>query len=177
MPIYEFYCPKNQKIYSFLARSLAYAGVTPRCPDNPKYPMERLVSGFAVTGRAKETPDAAPDGMDDPKMEAAMAQMEREFSTLDSENPDPKQLAQVMRRMSSLTGEAMPPQAEEMIRRMEAGEDPDKLDEEYGDAPDPFGGDMEGGTGDEDSGPGKVKARRRRTTRDPVLYDISEYVD
>src|SRR5215210_2819635 len=100
MPIYEFYCRNNQKIYSFLARSLAYAGKTPRCPENPKFRMERLVSGFAVTGRAKEAPAAGAGGMDDPKMDAAMAEMEREFSTLDTENPDPKRLAQVMRKMS-----------------------------------------------------------------------------
>jgi hypothetical protein len=50
----NFYCPDNRKIYSFFARSLAYAGKTPRCPDNPKLRMERMISRFAVTGRAKE---------------------------------------------------------------------------------------------------------------------------
>ena len=37
----------------------------------------------------------------------------------------------MMRKMSSLTGEKIPETMEEMIRRMEAGEDPEKLEEEY----------------------------------------------
>ena len=40
MPIYEFFCPGNNKIYSFLARSLGYSGKVPRCPDDAKLPME-----------------------------------------------------------------------------------------------------------------------------------------
>ena len=72
MPIYEFICPKNQRIYSFFARSISYADKIPKCPDNPKWKLERLLSNFAVTGRAKE-PSAGPAGdMDDSKMEAAM---------------------------------------------------------------------------------------------------------
>jgi hypothetical protein len=96
MPIYEFYCPDNHKIYSFLARSLAYSGKTPRCPDNPKLRMERMISRFAVTGRAKEEGDTLPgSGPDDTRMEAAMAEMEREFGGMDSENPDPRQVARL----------------------------------------------------------------------------------
>src|SRR4051812_36169585 len=120
MPIYEFYSPQTRKIYSFLARSLAYAGKIPRCPDNAKAKMEKLVSSFSVTGRAKEKPEAGPeaDPGDDPRMEQAMAEMEREFGGMDEENPDPRQLARMMRKMSSLTGEKMPAQMQEMIARM-----------------------------------------------------------
>jgi hypothetical protein len=32
MPIYEFYSPDNNRLYQFLARSLAYRDKTPRCP-------------------------------------------------------------------------------------------------------------------------------------------------
>src|SRR5438552_5182 len=127
MPIYEFYCPDNNKLYSFYARSLADAGKTPRCPENAKYRLERVASTFAVTGRAKEkTEFPAAAGMDDSRMEAAMAEMEREFSGMSDENPDPRQLARMMRKMSSLTGEKIPGEMDEMIRRMEAGEDLEK---------------------------------------------------
>src|SRR6187401_2703245 len=109
MPIYEFYCPDNHKIYSFFARSLAYSGRTPRCPDNPKLRMERMISRFAVPGRAKEEPDTLPGSdPDDTRMEAAMAEMEREFGGMDSENPDPRQMARMMRRMTSIMGENVP---------------------------------------------------------------------
>ena len=182
MPIYEFFCPDNNKIYSFLARSLSAAGKTPRCPENAKFRMERVVSPFAVTGRAKEEKaDTSGDDLNDPRMESMMADMEREFSGMDEENPDPRQLARMMRRMTELSGEKTPAAMEEMIRRMEAGEDPEKLEEEYGDAFEEF----EGGLGDGDAGadaetePGGIRARlrRRRPSRDPQLYEMSEYID
>lgn len=188
MPIYEFFCPDNRKIYSFFARSLALAGKTPRCPDNPRYRMEKLLSQFAVIGRAKEpAADGAgggPEDLDDGKMAAAMAAMEREFGNLGEGDPDPKQLGRMMRKMSDLTGEKLPPAMAEMIARMEQGEDPEKLEEEYGDAMDELGegggeGDEAGaGGGPEGSAVGRILRRvRRRITRDPKLYEMAEYVD
>lgn len=181
MPIYDFYSPDNHKVYSFYARTFAHADKTPRCPDNPKFRMERAVSRFAVTGRAKETPDlpGGPEG-DDPRMEAAFAEMEREFSGMDTENPDPRQLARMMRKMSGLTGEKIPGEMDEMIRRMEAGEDPDKLEEEYGDA---MGDESSedaadpGAAGEKETGlRERLRSFRRRPTRDPALYEMSDYL-
>ena len=175
MPIYEFYCPDNHRIYSFFARSLAHAGKTPRCPDHPKHKMERMMSRFAVTGRAKEKPDLPPGAdMDDPRMDAMMAQMEREIGSLDDENPNPRQLGHLMRKMSEMSGEKMPQEMNEMIRRLEAGEDPERLEEEMGDL---MG---EDGMPSDGAGESKIKARLRRLSRqpqrDPVLYEMSEFV-
>ena len=177
MPIYEFYCPDNHRIYSFFARSLAHAGKIPRCPDNAKLRMERMISSFSVTGRAKEKTDAPAGGdFDDARMEAAMAQMEREFGGMDSENPDPRQLARMMRKMSDVTGEKVPAQMEEMIRRMEAGEDPEKLEAEMGDAMNEEGAEADGGDA-ESKAKRALRARLRgQPVRDPVLYEMSEFV-
>ena len=71
MPIYEFYCPDNNKLYSFLARTLAYRDKLPVCPDGEGFRMERRVSPFAVIGKAKE--ESADDpfaDMDESKMES-----------------------------------------------------------------------------------------------------------
>lgn len=189
MPIYEFYSPETNKVYSFFARSLAQGQRIPRCPDDPKARMERCVSSFAVTGRAKENEDS-PDGadFDDPRMEAAMAQLEREMSGLDEENPDPRQLGHLMRRMSELTGEKLPGQMEEMVRRLELGEDPDRLEEEYGDAFDDDGAmdDADGmgmghaGDAGADASEGRVRRwwrRQRGRQRDPKLYEMGDYLD
>lgn len=178
MPIYEFYCPQTNKIYSFYARSLALSGKTPRCPENPDYKMERMMSSFSFTGRTKEPSDSpAIDPAEDARMERAMMEMERDFSGMDEENPDPRALARMMRKMSDLTGEKMPATMEEMIQRMEAGEDPEKLEEEYGDALEDFepGGGEGGGEGE--GGAGKIRARRKRPERDPTLYEMADYVD
>lgn len=185
MPIYEFYCPDNNKIYSFFARSLAYAGRTPRCPDNPKFKMERLLSKFAITGRAKEkteNPAGGPD-KDDARMEAALAEMEREFGGMDTENPDPRQLGRLMRKMTALSGEKMPGEMDEMIRRMEAGEDMEKLESEYGGLLDEVDatGDASAAAGGEAGKSSSLKERlralRKRPIRDETLYEMSDYVD
>ena len=178
MPIYEYYSPDSNKIYSFFSRGLIGSEVVPRCPDNPEYRMQKQVSGFAVIGRAKEPGGDGPDDLDDPRMEAAMAELEREMAGMDEENPDPRQMGHLMRRMADLTGERMPPVMEEMIGRLEAGEDPDKLEEEYGDLPelDEFG------AGEEDAGEAKesrgkrLLRRLRGPARDPELYELRDYV-
>lgn len=172
MPIYEFYCPNNHRIYSFLAKSLSYASKVPRCPENPKWKMEKLVSSFAITGRNKETAD----GADVPKMEAAMAQMEREFGSMaDTDNPDPRALAKMMRRMGEIAGQKIPGQMEEMLSRLERGEDPDKLEAEYGDSLDGMEGDIDSMHPSE--GFAGIRSLRRQLPprRDPKLYDMSEF--
>ena len=179
MPIYEFYCPDNNTVYSFLAKSLAYGDKTPRCPADPSFRMQKRVSGFAFIGRAKEpSADAPMEDLDDAKMERVMAELERDMAGFDEDNPDPRQMAHLMRKMSDLTGEKLPAEMEEMVRRLEAGEDPEALEEEYGDALDADGmGEGEGGEGDESSA-AQLKRLRRRLLgpkRDPELYDMSEY--
>ncbi len=55
---------------------------------------------------------------------------------------DPQAMARMMRKLMDTTGMNMGEGMEEAIRRMEAGEDPDKVEEEMGDvldAEDPFG--------------------------------------
>ena len=176
MPIYEFFCPDNRRIYSFLARSLSDSDKVPRCPENPKWKMEKMLSSFAVTGNAKEpSADGGGDG-DDARMDAAMDAMEREFGSMaDNDNPDPRSIAKMMRRMGELTGGKIPEQMQEMIARMEKGEDPDKLEAEYGDS-------MEGmedfGMGGDEAGPGEKRGfrLRKRITRDPVMYEMSDWL-
>ncbi|MGC9450854.1 MAG: cytochrome C [Oceanipulchritudo sp.] len=142
--------------------------------------MQKLVSGFAVIGRAKEPSGGeGGDDLDDPRMEAAMAELEREMAGMDEENPDPRQMGHLMRRMSELTGEKMPGVMEEMVQRLEAGEDPDKLEEEYGDMPEleEFG---MGEDSDKDGEGGSVRKsllrRLRGPVRDPELYEWKDYL-
>jgi len=109
MPIYEYYCAENHTIYQFYAKTLAQGKLTPRCPDNPKFKLRKLVSAFAVTSGGKKDEPAefkpAPspgDTAEDARMEAAMGAMEKEFSGVD-EN-DPRAMARMMRKMSEMTG-------------------------------------------------------------------------
>jgi hypothetical protein len=166
MPIYEFYCPGNHRIYQFYARTLAQGGTVPPCPDNPKFRMRKLLSAFSVGGADRKESgegDAAP-GPDDARMEAAMGAMEREFSSVD-EN-DPKSMGRMMRRMAELTGERLGGDMEEVVRKLEEGADPDSLEEQLG-------------AGPEEGMPETPMAEARRRlrsrcaapTRDPKLYE------
>lgn len=171
MPIYEFFSPDTNKVYSFYARSLSQGQMTPRCPDRAGARMERMVSRFAVTGRASEKSGAAPDPAD-PRMERVMAEMEREMSGMDEGNPDPRALGRMMRKMTEATGQAMPKEMEQMIRRLEAGEDPEKLEEEFGDAFD--GMDLPGDPAPE--GEAGARSLSRRPVRDPALYEMADFL-
>jgi hypothetical protein len=184
MPIYEYYCPENHTIYQFYAKTLAQGQTVPRCPDNPKYRMQKVVSAFAVTrgGKQEDAPapaasgDAADPG-EEARMEAAMGAMEREFSSVD-EN-DPRAMARMMRRMSELTGEKIDGEMEEVVRKLEEGADPESLDEQLGggegpgDPDDPYGeGPAEGEPAADPKEPKhRFKVRRHAPRRDPKLYD------
>lgn len=172
MPIYEFYCPDNNKVYSFLARSLAYREITPRCPDDPKFRMEKRLSKFAFIKGVGEPVAGDPlAGLDDSKMESFMAEMEREMTGMDESNPDPRQMGRLMRKMTDVMGDKAPPEMREMVKRLEAGEDPEKLEAEFGD----LGGE-EGATDLFSTTVKKIKAGLRAPVRDPKLYEMSEFV-
>lgn len=181
MPIYEYYCPDNHKIYQFYAKTLAQGRIVPKCPDNPSFRMEKMLSTFAVTGGAAE-PVAGPAGGEapgDPRLEAAMGAMEKEFSQVD-EN-DPRAMARMMRRMAELTGEKIDGEMEEVVRKLEEGADPEALEEKLGPEepepePDPaYGDDYPRPTGPEapetKETRAKFKVRRGAPVRDPRLYD------
>src|SRR5688572_16985153 len=96
MPIYEYYCPEHHTIYQFFAKTLAQGKIVPRCPENPKHRLRKMVSAFAVTSGGKRGDDslsgAPPDATggdpgDDPRMEAAMGAMENEFANIDENDP------------------------------------------------------------------------------------------
>lgn len=172
MPIYEFYSPDTNKIYSFFARSISQGQKVPRCPDKPGARMERMLSRFAVAKRAKEQPETTTDTTD-PRVERMMAEMEREMRGIDESNPDPRALGRMMRKMTEATGQGIPSEMEQMIRRLEAGEDPEKLEEEFGDAFDAMDLPV-------DDLPvqsqGNFSQRKRQPSRDPMLYEMADYI-
>ena len=69
--------------------------------------------------------------MDESKMEQAMNLLAREADRVD-EN-DPRQAANLMRKLTDMTGLSLGPGMQEALKRMEAGEDPEQIEEEMGD--------------------------------------------
>jgi putative FmdB family regulatory protein len=153
MPIYEFACPKCRRIFSFLSKSVN-PGRLPVCPKCGNKKMSKQVSRFAMSRKLKEPAEKTepetgeppmPD-FDDPRMARAMAEMERDMEHLDENNP--KHMAHMMRKMKSLMPPGtMPKEMDIAIKRLEAGEDPEKIEADMGDVLGDFMGGEEGGAG------------------------------
>jgi putative FmdB family regulatory protein len=166
MPIYEYACPKCRVIFNFLSKRIN-PDRTPVCPKCGNKKMTKQVSWFAMSRGLKE-PAAAPESegaepplpdFDDPRVGRAMSELERDMEHMDENNP--KHMAQMMRKMKDLMPPGtMPKELDVAIKRLEAGEDPEKIEEDMGDVL----GDLMGGEEDGMGGGGGY-------AHDSGLYD------
>src|SRR5271169_3889101 len=155
MPIYEFACPKCRVIFNFLSLRIS-PGRPPVCPRCGNKKMRKQMSRFASPRGTKEPAPAgenaeAEAGMpnpDDPRVMRAMREMERDMEHMDENNP--RHMAHMMRKMKDLMPPgSMPKELDTAIKRLEAGEDPEKIEADMGDVL----GDLMGGP-DEEGAPG-----------------------
>jgi putative FmdB family regulatory protein len=130
MPIYEFYCYHCNTIFNFFSRTINTWKI-PKCPRCEVAELERRMSAFAVTGRAKSSEDMDDLPVDEGKLEQAMQMLAGEAERINED--DPRQAADLMRKMSQMTGLEMGAGMEEALRRMENGEDPDQIEADMGD--------------------------------------------
>ena len=169
MPILEFLCPDCNRIFDFFAQG-DYKSKEPVCPRCEGKNLQRQISRFSVIKGGKNPHDAQGRTLEEesdlfakPGAEAELKRLMSQAESMD-EN-DPKQLGQFMRKMSEVTGEPLDAQMEEAVRRLEAGEDPDKIEEDLGDVFD----DVES----VDSVLSRAgKTRTSRPTRDDGLYTL-----
>jgi len=130
MPIYEFYCRRCHMIFNFFARSVNTSTV-PNCPKCRKTPLTRQMSTFAVTGRAKESDSGDDLPIDESRMEKAMQMLAGEAERINED--DPRQAANLMRKLSQMTGLELGRGMQEALSRMEQGEDPEQIEAQMGD--------------------------------------------
>jgi len=169
MPIYEFACPECRKIFNFLSKRVNPDRL-PACPKCGNKALVKQMSGFATprgtkepatAGGASEGEEPAPD-FDDPRMMRAMSELERDMEHMDENNP--KHMARMMKKMKDIMpAGAMPKELDVAIKRLEAGEDPEKIEEDMGDVLGDFMGGPEGEAGMGGHGGGY--------SRDAGLYD------
>ena len=141
MPIYEFYCASCHTVFNFLSKRINVA-TEPACPKCGKTTTRRP-STFAMSRNRPEpkageaAPGAGSDmmdpfaNMDETQLESAMESLASEAEGID-EN-DPRQAANVMRKLFDATGMPIGGGMAEALKRMEAGEDPEKIEEDMGD--------------------------------------------
>ena len=162
MPIYEFYCEPCNTVFSFFSRGVDTTRV-PACPKC-RHPLKRQMSIFARVSRGKEEPasDDMP-GFDEAKMEKAMAMLAGEAENMNED--DPRQAAQLMRKLTDATGISLGSGMEEALHRLERGEDPDRIEEEMSDL-------LEGEEPFLVGGKGKKGTRKSKPRVDETLYNL-----
>jgi putative FmdB family regulatory protein len=165
MPIYEFYCHKCNTVFSFYSKSVNTEKV-PNCPACKRIKLQRRMSIFAkVSGKKEESGAEDSPHIDEARLESAMAAIADDAGSLDEENP--RQAARLMRKLTDAAGVSLGPRMEEAIRRMEKGEDPNRIEEEMGDLledEEPFA---------LEEGKGKKRSRARSAPHiDSKLYDL-----
>jgi len=170
MPIYEFACPKCRRIFSFLSKRMKPDRL-PVCPKCGNKKLAKQMSRFnALSASPKTGDDAAADDsdapdLDNPRMLAAMSELERDMEHLDENNP--RHMAHMIKKMKDMMPPgAVPAELDVAIKRLESGEDPEKIEADMGPILEQaFGG--AGDEDDEDTGGGFS----RGYSRDAGLYD------
>ncbi len=130
MPIYEFYCRDCHTIFNFFSRTVNTTK-KPKCPKCKTKTLEKQISLVAFTGRAKENNNLDGLPFDESKMEKAMRMLASEADKINED--DPKQAANLMRKLSGITGLKLGEGMDEALRRMEKGEDPEQVEADMGD--------------------------------------------
>jgi len=129
MPIYEFYCEICNTIFNFYSKSITTDKI-PICPKCKKIKLKRLLSSFSVLSEKAQGDSEESFPFDEQKMEKAVGMLSQEAQNINED--DPKQAAHLMHRLSEMAGIDMGKGMKEAMDRLEAGEDPEKIEEEMG---------------------------------------------
>ena len=128
MPIYEFLCRDCNVLFNFFSARID-TETLPACP-RCSAELERRPAAFATLKHAgDEEPDPLAD-LDEDALDSAMQEIAGELEGASED--DPRTLARAMRRFGDVSGMELGPRMEEMLARLEAGADPDALEEELG---------------------------------------------
>jgi putative FmdB family regulatory protein len=139
MPIYEFYCSACHMLFNFFSARIDTAA-RPACPRCGRPDLERRPARFATLKRSAASTESAGEadednpfpGLDEERLERAMESMSGDLEGI-GENEDPRQMARFFRRFGEAAGMRLGPRMEEMLRRLDKGEDMESLEEEMGD--------------------------------------------
>jgi putative FmdB family regulatory protein len=131
VPIYEFYCSNCHTLYNFFSASID-TEARPDCPRCDQRRLERRPARFATLKHQGQEPPDPFANLDEDRLTGVLESMMGEFSELE-DNEDPRRMAALFRRFGEASGLQLGPRMEEMMSRLEAGEDPDLLEQEIGD--------------------------------------------
>jgi putative FmdB family regulatory protein len=173
MPIYEYYCSACHMLFNFFSPRIDTTA-RPSCPRCGRPELERRPARFATLKRTAGESEAEGDdednpfpGLDEERLEKAMESMAGDLDKI-GDDEDPRQMARFFRRFGDAAGMRLGPRMEDMLRRLERGEDMEALEEEMG------GGGEEGAEGEMEEWfqlkETAKRLRQRRPRLDETLY-------
>lgn len=171
MPVYEFYCPDCHTVFSFRSRRVN-PHRHPPCPRCQRPNLERQVSRFAFSKGRPDAPDSEqiPAGLDEQKLEQAMLGLAGELKGINED--DPRAMAHLMRRLADSTGLPLNGAFKDALQRLERGDDPEAIEDEFGGLLDHDNADLS-----QLFNQGGIKGLRRRFTppdHDDTLYRLPD---
>ncbi len=113
MPTYEYRCTNCKKRVSLYLTYEEYGRTPVHCPACGSGDLQRLISRVRVA----RSEDSRLDSLSDPSS----------WGDLDEE--DPRSVARLMRKMGEEMGEELPPEFDEVVDRLDAGQSPEEIEE------------------------------------------------
>ncbi|MGB9521529.1 MAG: FmdB family zinc ribbon protein [Anaerolineales bacterium] len=112
MPTYQYRCLDCHKRFEIFMTYSEYGSRPVHCPFCQSEHVERRIGRIRVA----KSEESRLEDLADP---SALAGLE----------DDPKALGRMMRRMGSELGEEMPPEFDEVVDRLEAGQSPEEIEQ------------------------------------------------
>ncbi len=112
MPNYDFICTKCQKRFEIYFSYSEYGKKPVICPHCGSTHTRRRMTRVRVI-KSEET-----------RLEA----LESEITHLEGLEDDPRALGRMMRRLGKEIGEELPPEFDEVVDRLEAGQSPEEIE-------------------------------------------------
>lgn len=112
MPIYEYRCESCRKRLSLFQSYADYGRAAVQCPHCGSSNLRRLISRVRVARSEESRLDSLSDSSG--------------WEGLDEE--DPRAMARMMRRMGKEMGEELPAEFDEVVDRLEAGQNPEDIE-------------------------------------------------
>lgn len=130
MPKYEYRCLSCRRRFEIFLPYSEYGTRPVACPHCKSEKVQRRIGRIRVA----RSDGSRLESMADP-------------SALEGLEDDPRALGRMMRQMSHEVGEEMPPEFDEVVGRLEAGQSPEEIEQDLPDlgAGDDMGGDLGGG--------------------------------
>lgn len=112
MPTYDFVCNACENRFDVFMTFSEYGKKAVHCAHCGSDKVRRRMTKVRIAKSEESRLESMADG----------------FPGLDGLDDDPKALGQMMRKLGSETGETLPPEFDEVVDRLEAGQSPEEIE-------------------------------------------------